>query len=959
MQQAESKPLKQSNLSSALGNIFSLHHHPVVLIVGLSLYLPLGNVYAEAQNNHLNTVAVDQTATLQQEDKKLNNSVANSKGEQNNQLGDQAPIAAIPTIEMSEEEQKIIQKAEQAFAQAAEYDLNNLDVENAEIIEQQTAADLAQQAQQAAQQTENNVSTIMDVTQFITQADEFSESELRSQQQKQETEVSALLKDLQTTPVVLPDIQAVNSRAYQNGVITPQDDVLKRTWLDRLLRRDPVIEEQYAPKLPKINVVVCGANTALEANIKAKLSGFTVEAFKDFDRNTLQNETQSNTSNQDDENQRLLDFKVGALAKEMLAETQCSQNPQIVNHHRGPAFSQISTMTEQAAQAVGYYEAKFNYQKLDDELLMIWVQPNQPVVVDSQSIKIVESNEQGEEQDAKSASFRVIRNVPDLRKGDVLNHAAYETTKTRISSAASDLGYFDGHWRAHDVVVNLPESTADINLKYDTKQRYKLKAVEFRMTDESQPLPLDIAVLKNLVPFDEGDNYGGWHINNLTSNLTNSRYFNYALVNVAKPDPALAHLEPLAGINQPNTDTINPDQTTTSEKTPTTIALPEDLAQLQIANSEVEISAEQQAAVDEMTRLKQQAYESKEIPVIVLLNTDKRNNLEAGIGYGTDTGVRLRTQYRRAIVNRHGHSFDANLELSGIRQSLDTRYMIPVTGKNPLEDYFNLVGGYERETRDQIGQGVELGIESAVLGAERVIKRRLGEWQHNFGVRYRLDRINSQGIIDQDDVPDAFKIVTDSPDQQSLLFGYEASKTIQNSRVNPTEGFRQFYRIEAGSESLLTETDLAIINAGWRFIYSLGDKADHQFVGRADTGYIVTDNFDKVPYNLRYFAGGDQSIRGFDYKSLSPKADQLLIGGQVLATGSLEYNYQFKEGWRAAVFADAGNAYDEKFSNETKYGAGLGIRWASPIGPIRIDVAAGVSEPSIPIRLHFFIGPAL
>lgn len=105
--------------------------------------------------------------------------------------------------------------------------------------------------------------------------------------------------------------------------------------------------------------------------------------------------------------------------------------------------------------------------------------------------------------------------------------------------------------------------------------------------------------------------------------------------------------------------------------------------------------------------------------MIVTLNADKLNSLETGIGYGTDTGARLRSQYRRSIVNKYGHSFDANLELSQIRQSIDGRYSIPY--KHPLNDYFNIVGGYERETRDDIGPDVSLLTESAVLG-ERVIK---------------------------------------------------------------------------------------------------------------------------------------------------------------------------------------------------------------------------------------------
>ena len=119
------------------------------------------------------------------------------------------------------------------------------------------------------------------------------------------------------------------------------------------------------------------------------------------------------------------------------------------------------------------------------------------------------------------------------------------------------------------------------------------------------------------------------------------------------------------------------------------------------------------------------------IPVKVTLNADQLNSVEVGAGYGSDSGARLRTQYRRAIVNQRGHSFDANLELSEIRQAIDGRYNIPY--KHPLNDYISLVGGYEREERDDIGQGVNLLTESAVAGADRVIKNPMGNWQHTYG----------------------------------------------------------------------------------------------------------------------------------------------------------------------------------------------------------------------------------
>ena len=81
-----------------------------------------------------------------------------------------------------------------------------------------------------------------------------------------------------------------------------------------------------------------------------------------------------------------------------------------------------------------------------------------------------------------------------------------------------------------------------------------------------------------------------------------------------------------------------------------------------------------------------------------------------------------------------------------------------------------------------------------------------------------------------------------------------------------------------------------------------------------------------------------------------------LVGGQILAVGSAEYNYEVKEGLRAAIFADVGGAYDKHFSNKTNIGAGVGIRWASPVGVVRVDAAKAIQQDGSPIRLHFLIG---
>ena len=101
-------------------------------------------------------------------------------------------------------------------------------------------------------------------------------------------------------------------------------------------------------------------------------------------------------------------------------------------------------------------------------------------------------------------------------------------------------------------------------------------------------------------------------------------------------------------------------------------------------------------------------------------------------------------------------------------------------------------------------------------------------------------------------------------------------------------------------------------------------------------------------------------MRGYDYKSLSPRDN----AGQVIDASNLislsgEYTFKLTSKWRLATFVDSGNAFDSA-SEPLKTGVGLGIRWISPVGPVRLDVAWPLDNPSSNTpRIHFFMGPAL
>ncbi|MEM7502514.1 MAG: BamA/TamA family outer membrane protein, partial [Pseudomonadota bacterium] len=129
-----------------------------------------------------------------------------------------------------------------------------------------------------------------------------------------------------------------------------------------------------------------------------------------------------------------------------------------------------------------------------------------------------------------------------------------------------------------------------------------------------------------------------------------------------------------------------------------------------------------------------------------------------------------------------------------------------------------------------------------------------------------------------------------------------------------------------------------------------------RLLGRATVGATAKDDFSELPPSLRFFAGGDESIRGYDYNTLGPADDEgEVIGGSGLLVASLEYEHRIKGNFFGAVFIDAGNAYDgEDF--EPAYGTGLGVKWRSPVGPVRLYLAHPLNQVDRDVRVHVSLG---
>lgn len=129
---------------------------------------------------------------------------------------------------------------------------------------------------------------------------------------------------------------------------------------------------------------------------------------------------------------------------------------------------------------------------------------------------------------------------------------------------------------------------------------------------------------------------------------------------------------------------------------------------------------------------------------------------------------------------------------------------------------------------------------------------------------------------------------------------------------------------------------------------------------RAEVAQLVARDTVGVPEKLLFLAGGDESVRGYAYRSLGPVVNGLTVGGRVMATGSLEIARpivaSFPSLW-GAVFVDAGNAASRWQDYRPVVGYGTGIRWRSPVGPLRVDFAR--AQETGKWRLHFSVGITL
>ena len=328
------------------------------------------------------------------------------------------------------------------------------------------------------------------------------------------------------------------------------------------------------------------------------------------------------------------------------------------------------------------------------------------------------------------------------------------------------------------------------------------------------------------------------------------------------------------------------------------------------------------------------------VPLDVLLKRDERTVYSGEVYYSTDFGGGVRLGADRRWLNKKGHKAGAKIEYSERLQETGVHYKIPRPGREDRSYDFGV--GYRDETTDVNRT------RNFQIAATRSEKRWHG-FTRTLGLKYLVGDFE----IGQDEDNLEYG-------NSNLLF---AEATLSRRRLNDRLQPRKGYMLEVGarfaSEAVVSDTDLAQAFGRLTWLFPQGERG--RFKLRGEVGAMTVGNFDDLPPDLRFYAGGDRSLRGFDYHEIGEvSANGNIIGGEYLAVASAEYEYYFSEKWGAGVFVDAGDAFIGGFS--LNVGAGVGVRWRSPLGPIRVDIGFPV-QSELPTatswRLHVLLGPDL
>ena len=334
--------------------------------------------------------------------------------------------------------------------------------------------------------------------------------------------------------------------------------------------------------------------------------------------------------------------------------------------------------------------------------------------------------------------------------------------------------------------------------------------------------------------------------------------------------------------------------------------------------------------------LQEQAANNR-VPVSILLVPKKRNAYKFKVGYGSDTGARVSAELDRRWTGSKGRQLQIKTQYAQTLSGVSLKLVNP--RENPEDNSLVYNIDWTQDSNDNvIGRSINIG--------SQLTRKRTSGWIQTASIQALIDRTK---VINEN-------AANDVSEANLLLFGVGLEKVSADSLIFPTNGWRLKFGLNLASESALSDQNVFQVTANAKRIITVGEG---RLLGRVNYGSTIVDDIETLPKSLRFFAGGGNSVRGYDFESLGESNNSgTNRGGKQLLDLSLEYQHPITDTWSAAVFADAGNAFDDFGDFTLKTGVGFGARWKSPVGPVRIDLGFPTDDLSRP-KLYLSVGSDL
>jgi translocation and assembly module TamA len=332
----------------------------------------------------------------------------------------------------------------------------------------------------------------------------------------------------------------------------------------------------------------------------------------------------------------------------------------------------------------------------------------------------------------------------------------------------------------------------------------------------------------------------------------------------------------------------------------------------------------------------------------VRLTPAKRSIYSLGASYGTESGAGVSMGVERRYLNSRGHKALAQLDYAEKRKTLTLQYRVPAFAWR--DGWYTAGLQFADEQTDYI--------DSRRM---EFVASRSGQYNRNLNLVASMHVLRERWAYPAlaDDgggalAPIQYRYAT------ATFPALVAEYADVDDRIAPRRGFGGALTLRAGGAALGSDANFAQVHVRGSWFRGLGPQ--DRLIVRGELGHTFSGALVDLPPSLRFYAGGDRSVRGYGYREIGPRIETdrglYSVGAKNVVVASAEYERYFTPTWGAAVFVDSGSAFDGRDAR-WRTGVGVGVRWKSPVGPLRIDLGHGLDDPDSQVTLHINLGADL